>query len=117
MNKMQQNNKYRLSGDRDKTINHIISKCSKLTQKKNKTRHEWVDKVIHRELCKKLKFDYMNKWYMHNPASVLENETHKLLWDFEIQTDLPIVTRLFDNQQKKRELAELWTLLGRLTTE
>ena len=23
---------------------------------------------------------------MHNTASVLENETHKLLWDFDIQT-------------------------------
>ena len=27
---------------------------------------------------------------MHNPDSVLENETHKILWDFEIQTDHPI---------------------------
>ena len=24
---------------------------------------------------------------MHNPAPVLENDTHKLLWDFTIQTD------------------------------
>ena len=24
---------------------------------------------------------------MHNPASVLENDTYKLLWDFDIQTD------------------------------
>ena len=24
---------------------------------------------------------------MYNPESVLENETHKLLWDLEIQTD------------------------------
>ena len=24
---------------------------------------------------------------MHNPASVLENNTHKLVWDFEIYTD------------------------------
>ena len=24
---------------------------------------------------------------MHNPALVLENEAHKLLWDFNIQTD------------------------------
>ena len=24
---------------------------------------------------------------MHNPASVLENDTHKLQWDFDIQTD------------------------------
>ena len=43
--------------------------------------------VIHWEMCKKYKFDYANKWYMHNPAPVLENDTHKLLWDFDIQTD------------------------------
>ena len=30
---------------------------------------------------------------MHNPKSVLENETHKLLWDFEIQTDHQISAR------------------------
>ena len=24
---------------------------------------------------------------MHNPAAVLENNIHKLLWDFDIQTD------------------------------
>ena len=33
------------------------------------------------------------KWYMHNPAPVLENDTHKLLWDFNIQTDLLIPAR------------------------
>ena len=27
---------------------------------------------------------------MHNPTSVLENHTHKLLWDFDIETDLLI---------------------------
>ena len=30
---------------------------------------------------------------MHNPAPVLENGTHKLLWDFEIQTDYLILAR------------------------
>ena len=29
-------------------------------------------KVIHWEMCKKFKFDFTKKWYMHNPASVLE---------------------------------------------
>ena len=24
---------------------------------------------------------------MHNPAPVLQNDTHKLLWDFDIHTD------------------------------
>ena len=30
---------------------------------------------------------------MHNPAPVLEKDTHKLLWDFNIQTDNPISAR------------------------
>ena len=51
------------------------------------TRHDWVGKVIHWELCKKLKFDNTKKWYDHNPESILENETHKLLKYFEIKTN------------------------------
>ena len=30
---------------------------------------------------------------MHNPAPVLENDSHKLLWDFNIQTDQLILAR------------------------
>ena len=88
---MQQNSRCRLYGERDETINHIISKCSKFAQKEYKSRHDWVDKVIHWELCD-FNFDHMNKWYMHNPKSVQENETHRHLWDFEIQTDHQILT-------------------------
>ena len=33
---------------------------------------------------------------MHNPASILENATHKLLWDFNIQTDHLIPARRLD---------------------
>ena len=65
----------------------IISKCSKLAQNEYKTRHDWAGKIIPRELCKKFEFDQMNNWYMHNSESVLQNETHKILWDFEIQTN------------------------------
>ena len=45
----------------------------------------------------------MNKWYMHNPESVLENKTHKLLWDFKVQTDHLISARHSDSQQKKKK--------------
>ena len=31
-----------------------------------------------------VKFDCINKWYMHKAESILENETHKILCDFEI---------------------------------
>ena len=53
----------------------------------NYDRHDWVGKLIQWELNKKLKFDDTNKWNKLNPEIVLENETHKLLWYFEIQTD------------------------------
>ena len=66
IDKTQQN-----SGDRDKTINHI-SECSKLAQKEYKTSHDGVGQVIHWEMCKKLKFDHANKWYVHNQAPVLK---------------------------------------------
>ena len=42
---------------------------------------------------------------MHNPAPVLENDSHKLLWDFNIRNGSPNPgqeTRLNNNQQKKR---------------
>ena len=82
MNMTRQNSKDRLCGNRDETINHIISECCKLAQKVYKTRYDWVGKEIHWELYKKLTFDYTNKWYIPNPESVLENETRKLRWDF-----------------------------------
>ena len=43
---------------------------------------------------------------MHIPAPVLENDTHKILWDFNIQTDHLIPARRPDlmiiNNKKKR---------------
>ena len=108
IDKTQQNSKCRLYGDRHKTINHIISEYCKLVQKEYKTRHDWVGKVIRWELCKKCKFDHANKWYMHNPESVLENEMHKLLWDFDIQTDHLISARqpdliIINKKRRKKE--------------
>ena len=47
-------------------------------------------------MCKKFEFEHSNKWYMHNPASVLEKDTHKLLWDFDIHTDHLISARRVD---------------------
>ena len=61
IDKNQQNSKCRLCGDRDETVDHIISEYSKLAQKEYKTRHDCVGKVIHWKLCKNFKFDYTNK--------------------------------------------------------
>ena len=57
---------------------------------------------------------------MHKPKLVLENETHKILWDFKIQTDHLITTRRparvivtkkrKEKKYKEREPTILWTL-------
>ena len=93
IDKTQQNSKCRLCSDRDETINHIISECRRLAQEEYKARYNLGGNVIHWEMWKKFKFDHANKWYIHNPAYVLENDTHKLLWDFDIQTDHQISAR------------------------
>ena len=49
---------------------------------------------------------------MENPESVLENKTHKILWDFAIQTDYLISARRQDlvivnnNKKKKKKKSE-----------
>ena len=109
-------------------LNHILSKCAPvytlsrsqgkiknlmymdniklLAQKEYKAGHDWVGKVVHWEMCRKFQFDHTNKWYMHNPAPVLENASNKLQWDFNIQTDHLIPARrpdLIIVNKKKRE--------------
>ena len=99
-------------------VNHF-SECSKLAQTAYKTRHDWVEKVIHRELCKKIKFDPTTKWYMHKPESV-QNE---IVCDFQIQTDYlipawrlcrPDVPQINKKKDKyldlARELRKLWNM-------
>ena len=62
---------------------------------------------------------------MLNPESLMENETHKVLWDFEIKTDHLISARRIDLQivnqkkkekKKKREPSKWLTLPYRHTT-
>ena len=49
---------------------------------------------------------------MHNPECVQENETHKLLWDFEVQTDHLISARrpgvvIIDKKKENLKICEL----------
>ena len=84
---MQENRKCRLHGNRDETVNHIISEWGKLAQKEYKIRNDWVRKVIHWELCKIFKFYHITKCCTRNPKFFKQNETHKILSDFEMQTN------------------------------
>ena len=68
-------------------------------------------KVIHWEWCKKFKFDHTKKLYKHNPESTLENEIHKILCVFKIQTDHLISARrpnlmMVNKKKRKKEKRE-----------
>ena len=69
-------------------------------------------------MCKKFKFDLTNKWYIDNLSSVLENEPHNLLWDFDIQTDHLISSRKPDliiinkKKKKKKEKKRNYTIVA-----
>ena len=43
--------------------------------------------MVHWKLARKCNFEVGDKWYEHEPESVLENEDNKILWHFSIQTD------------------------------
>ena len=88
-----------------------MNECSKLAQREYKARHDWVGKVILRDMCKKFKFDHINKWYKHNPTPALEKDTHKLLWDFNIHTDHLISDRRPDLIiiNKKKRICQIIT--------
>ena len=71
----------------DESTDHIVSGCRKLAQKEYKRRHDNLGKIVHWKLARKCNFEAGDKWYEHEPKSVLENEDYKILWDFSIQTD------------------------------
>ena len=44
-------------------------------------------------MCEKFEFNHTSKWYTHNSAPVLENNTHTILWDFDLHTGRLISAR------------------------
>ena len=47
-----------VASNNQRNYNKAFNKGKK---REKKTKHDWVGKVIYCELCKKFKFDYMNK--------------------------------------------------------
>ena len=86
----------RLYKKADESIDHVVSGCSKLAQKEYKRRHDNLGKIVHWKLARKCNFEAGDKWYEHEPESVLESEDYEILWDFSIQADHVIEARTPD---------------------
>ena len=78
----------RMCGERNETVAHLVSECTKLAQKQDEEwRHDAICRVIHWRMCIDYGLDHADKWYDHRPEAVVENEEIKSLWDMRIQTD------------------------------
>ena len=101
-----------MCGQRNETVNHIICECSVLAQKEYLKRHNNLCKYVHWRLCKKQDLESAEKWYEHNPLSVVENDKFKILWDFVIQCDREVIARkpdivVIDKEKKETKIIDI----------
>ena len=79
IDKSQKDTLCRLCKKGDKSIDHIVSGCSKLAQREYKRRHDGLGKIIHWKIARKCNFETGDKWYEHEPENVLESEDYKIM--------------------------------------
>ena len=87
IDKTSENPLCRMCGERGETVLHVICECKKLAQRENKRRHDTVAKLVHSKLCERHNLERKEKWYVHCPEGVVEDDDAKLIWDIYIQCD------------------------------
>ena len=70
---------YKLSGERDESIAHLILDSKKLAQKKFQEPHDIEARIVHLGLCQKSRLIGDVKWYNCKPKNAMENERVKIL--------------------------------------
>ena len=97
-----------LRGDKDETINHIISKCNKLVQKESKTKHDWVRKISNRNCGRSLHLNIRSRGIFTNqyPSGKIKRKNFPGIVRYKHITKYrpdPVIAN------KKREPSELLT--------
>ena len=88
--------KCKMYGERDESIIHFIPDCKSLAQKEYKQRRDNIARNVHLERCQIFGLAGKVKWYNHKPASAVENDRVKILWDFNIKRNYVINHRRLD---------------------
>ena len=70
-----------------------------------------MEKSVHWDICRKKGLYVTEKWYEHKSLPCAENESFKILWDFNIQTDHIIEHRrqdmiIVDKINKKAQIVD-----------
>ena len=68
--------------EKDETVTHFVSECSKLPQKEYKRRHDKVATAVHWSILKANILPHLKHWHEHTAEAVMEKEKVKILWEF-----------------------------------
>jgi hypothetical protein len=100
--------KCRLCKEREETVDHLVSACSKIAQTEYKARHNKVATMLHWSLCQKYNLPAADKWWEHKVEKVVQNDDAKILWDFSIQTDKHLAHNIPDITVVERK--QVWII-------
>ena len=85
--------KCRACSEYPETVEHIVSGCPRIAQTLYMKRHNAVAATVHWGLCANMGFERAEHWWQHQPETAMENESFKLLYDFNVMTDKKITAR------------------------
>ncbi len=71
------------------TVDHITSGCPVLAKTEYLHRHK-VAAYVHWNICKNYNIEVVEKWYEHNPETVIDNGNTTVIWDMPVHTDREI---------------------------
>ncbi|MEO1764700.1 MAG: reverse transcriptase domain-containing protein [Cyanobacteria bacterium J06629_18] len=100
----------RVCGEKDESVDHIITGCKDLAMNEYLDRHNKVATFVHWEICKHYCIEVEDKSYNHKPQKVTENNDVTILWDMQIQTDRHIPANRPDIVIKDRREGKCWLI-------
>ena len=81
----------RMKNRKQESVNHLSSECSKLVQHEYNRRHDNVTLYMHLQLSGKAELERSDG--TNTPEQVVENESFRVLWDFNVQSDRLVEAR------------------------
>ena len=95
--------KCRLCGLFDETIDHLVSGCPELAKTEYTHRCMCAAAHKHRKICKEFGIEVKERWYEHEPKTVIENDSVTILWEMSLHTDRTIAANRPDIVLKNKK--------------
>lgn len=80
----------RICGRFLETVDHITSGCPELAKTEYLHRHNRVASYVHWSICKSQNIQVTERWYEHDPKTVIDTTNTTIIWDMPVHTDREI---------------------------